>query len=101
MLQSSCGLPNSAVAYSFNFTVVPKTSSGSGLSDGVAARYQTRRVVSTLNDLTNTIVANAALLPAGTGGEIAAYATNNTDLIIDTNGYFAPPGTGGGCRSIR
>ena len=52
-------------------------------------------MVSTLNDLTNTIVANAALVPAGTGGGVATYATNDTDLVIDTNGYFAPPGSGG------
>ena len=56
---------------------------------------QSRPVVSTLNDLTNTVVANAALVPAGTGGGVATYATNDTDLVIDTNGYFAPPGSGG------
>ena len=34
-------------------------------------------------------------MPAGTGGSIEAYATDNADLVIDVNGYFAPPGTGG------
>ena len=52
-------------------------------------------LVSTLNDLTGTIVANAAIVPAGTGGDISVYPSNDTDLIIDINGYFAPPGTGG------
>ena len=33
-------------------------------------------------------------LPAR-GSEVSAYATNDTDLIIDINGYFAPAGTGG------
>ena len=51
--------------------------------------------VSTLNNLTGTIVANAAIVPAGTGGGIAAYASNDTDLVIDINGYFAAPGPGG------
>ena len=51
--------------------------------------------VSTLNNLTGTIVANAALVPAGTGGEITVYPSNDTDLVIDTNGYFAPAGSGG------
>ena len=51
--------------------------------------------VSTLNNLTGTIVANAAIVPAGTGGEIAVYPSNDTDLVIDINGYFAPPGQGG------
>jgi hypothetical protein len=27
-------------------------------------------------------------------GGISVFATNATDLIIDINGYFAPPGTG-------
>jgi uncharacterized repeat protein (TIGR03803 family) len=94
VLDSSCQLPSSAVAYSFNFTVVPKTRAGVGYLT-VWPYGQTRPVVSTLNDLTNTIVANAALVPAGTDGEIAAYATDDTDLIIDANGYFAAPGTGG------
>jgi len=34
-------------------------------------------------------------MPAGTNGSIDVYASNNTDLIIDVNGYFAPAGTGG------
>jgi hypothetical protein len=51
--------------------------------------------VSTLNNLTGTIVANAAIVPAGTGGEITVFATNDTDLVIDVNGYFAAPGSGG------
>jgi hypothetical protein len=94
VLQSNCGLPNNAVAYSFNFTVVPKTSAGVAYLT-VWPQGQSRPVVSTLNDLTNTVVANAALVPAGTGGGVATYATNDTDLVIDTNGYFAPPGSGG------
>jgi hypothetical protein len=44
--------------------------------------------VSTLNDLTGTIVANAAIVPAGTSGSIDVYASNNTDVIIDINGYY-------------
>jgi hypothetical protein len=52
-------------------------------------------VVSTLNNLTATIVANAALVPAGTGGGITAYASGNTQLVGDIDGYFAPAGTGG------
>jgi hypothetical protein len=51
--------------------------------------------VSTLNDPTGTVVANAAIVPAGTG-TIAFYPNNNsTDLLVDTNGYFAAPAQGG------
>ena len=38
------------------------------------------------------VVANAAIVPAGTGGAINVFATDRTDLIIDVNGYFAAPG---------
>jgi hypothetical protein len=95
VLQSSCGLPASgAAAYSLNFTVVPKTSQGVAYLT-VWPQGTGRPLVSTLNDLTDTVVANAAIVPAGTGGGVAAYSSNDTDLVIDVNGYFAPPGTGG------
>jgi hypothetical protein len=45
-------------------------------------------VVSTLNALEGQIVANAALVPAGTGGAVNVFVTNATHVIIDTNGYF-------------
>jgi len=49
---------------------------------------QSRPPVSTLNDLTGTIVANAAIVPAGTSGSIDVYASSVTDVIIDINGYY-------------
>ena len=55
---------------------------------------QPRPLVSTLNDIPGTIIANAAIVPAGTGGEVSVYPSNDTDLIIDINGYFAPAGHG-------
>jgi hypothetical protein len=94
VLASSCGLPGNAAAYSFNFTVVPKTAAGVAYLT-VWPKGQSKPLVSTLNDLTNTIVANAALVPAGTSGGVATYPSNDTDLIIDVNGYFAPSDTGG------
>jgi hypothetical protein len=51
--------------------------------------------VSTLNNVTGTIVANAAIVPAGTGGSVAVFPNNDTDLLIDINGYFAAPGQNG------
>ncbi len=80
-------------AYSFNFTVVP-----GGHPVGYLSAWptgQSQPVVSTLNDQTGTIVANAAIVPAGTGGDISVYSTNDTQLLIDINGYFAPAGPGG------
>jgi uncharacterized repeat protein (TIGR03803 family) len=95
LLEGNCGLPASgAAAYSLNFTVVPKTGAGVGYLT-VWPQGQPKPLVSTLNDLTDTIVANAALVPAGTGGGIATFASNDTNLVIDVNGYFAPAGAGG------
>ena len=35
------------------------------------------------------------IVPAGTNGDITVYPSNDTDLVIDINGYFAPAGPGG------
>ena len=51
--------------------------------------------MSTLNAPTGTTTANAAIVPAGTSGSISVYVTDNTDLLIDVNGYFAAPGSNG------
>ena len=51
--------------------------------------------VSTLNAPTGVITANAAIVAAGTNGAISVFASNDSDLVIDINGYFAPPGPGG------
>jgi hypothetical protein len=47
------------------------------------------------------VIANQAIVPAGTGGAIQMEAANPTDVVIDINGYYAaqsgitltPPGT--------
>ena len=93
VLSSACNIPPSAKAYSMNATVVPPGPLGflTLWPTGVA-----QPVVSTLNDLPGTVVANAAIVPAGTGGSIEAFATDRTHLIMDINGYFAPPGQPGG-----
>jgi hypothetical protein len=35
------------------------------------------------------VTANAAIVPAGVGGAVTTFAYNDTDLVIDINGYFA------------
>jgi len=90
---AGCGLPGSAQAYSVNITAVPPATLG------VLTVYPTgksRPDVSTLNVYTaGTVVANAAIIPAGTNGGIDVYVNDRTDLVMDINGYFAPPGTNG------
>jgi hypothetical protein len=60
----------------------------------VWAAGQTQPFVSTLNS-PGVVTANAAIVPAGSNGSIAVYVTNDIDLAIDVNGYFAPSGAGG------
>jgi hypothetical protein len=91
VLSSSCGLPSSAKAYSLNFTAVPKKKLGY-LS--VWPTGQQQPTVSTLNAPTGAVTANAAIVPAGSNGGVDVYASDDTDLIVDVNGYFAPPASG-------
>jgi uncharacterized repeat protein (TIGR03803 family) len=97
LLESPCinQLPLQPAAYSLNVTALPHPAGqflgyltvwpAGGMQPGV----------STLNNPNATNVANAAILPAGTGGAIAVYPSQSTDLLIDINGYFATQGTGG------
>ena len=82
---SSCGLPSAAQAYSLNMTVVPP---GSLLYLSTWPAGQSQPVVSTLNDLQGQIIANAAIVPAGTSGGISIFVSDATNLVIDINGYF-------------
>jgi hypothetical protein len=92
LLESPCvsGL-NSPQGYSLNFTVVPHPGGHQLGYLTVWPKGQSQPIVSTLNNPTATVVANAAIVPAGTGGSIATYVSDDTDLIVDINGYFAAP----------
>jgi hypothetical protein len=89
---SSCQIPATAQAYSFNVTAIPAGTLGFLTAWPTG---QPQPVVSTLNDLTGTVTANAAIVPAGTDGSVSIYVTNNADVLLDVNGYFAPSGVGG------
>ncbi len=89
---SPCGLPATASAYSMNATVVPSGYLGF-LTTWAAGQPQP--FASTLNSWTGKVVANAAIVPAGANGATSVYVTNPTDVILDANGYFAPPGSPG------
>jgi hypothetical protein len=83
---SACYVPPTAVAYSLNITVVPDgpLSWLTAWPTGSAQPF-----VSTLNS-DGAVVANAAIVPAGTDGAISIFVTNSTHVILDINGYFAP-----------
>jgi hypothetical protein len=81
---SNCGIPQTAKAYSLNATAVPPASLGYLTLWGNGSMP----IASTLNSYDGTIVANAALVPAGASGEVTAFTTDLSHLILDINGYF-------------
>ncbi len=91
----ACNIATAAQAYSLNIAVVPRTGTFHYLTAWAADTSQP--TVATLNDPQGVNHSNGAIVPAatdGTGG-VDVYVTNDADLVIDINGYFAPPGTGG------
>jgi uncharacterized repeat protein (TIGR03803 family) len=87
-----CNIPSTAAAYSLNVTVVPQSTLGYLT---VWPTGGSRPQVSLLNSEDGRIKANAAIVPSGTAGAISFFVTDDTDLVIDINGYFAAPGQGG------
>jgi Chaperone of endosialidase len=89
-----CGaIPSIAEAYSFNVTIIPHSA---GAVDYITIwpAGATKPVVSTLDDVQGLVVANAAIVPAGTpSGGVSVYNAGpaTTDVVIDMNGFFASP----------
>jgi hypothetical protein len=87
---TTCPIPASAQAYSFNVTVVPPGPLG---FITVFPTGQPLPLAATLNSVQGFIVGNAATIPGGTNGAIDVYASDATDLVIDINGYYTPQST--------
>src|SRR5271156_2335212 len=84
---SSCKIPTTAKAYSLNVTAVPHKALNY-LTSWPTGEAQPN--ASTLNSSTGAVVANAAIVPAGSGGDISVFVSDDADVILDINGYFAP-----------
>src|SRR5271170_1098462 len=85
VLSSSCAIPSTAKAYSLNVTAVPHTTLNYLT---IWPTGETQPNVSTLNSSTGAVVANAAIVPAGSSGDVSVYVYNDADVILDVNGYF-------------
>jgi hypothetical protein len=95
---SSCSLPAAALAsggaVALNVTAVPI--GGKPVSYvtvwGTSTSEPQTPLISTLNVPTGTVVANAAIVSINpsTSQSVSVFATENTDLILDITGYFAP-----------
>jgi hypothetical protein len=87
-IAGQCGIPAGAAAVSFNFAALNVSQGGDLRVFPAGGAVPT---VSTLNYNANTPnIANAAVVPLGTGGAIRVQADAATiDLIIDVNGYYS------------
>ena len=91
-LVGQCGIPAAAVAVSLNVTVTNTGGPGFIL---IYPQGGAQPTVSTLNYVAGQTVANAAVVPLGTGGGVTVIAgVSGADLILDTNGYYGPAGVG-------
>jgi DNA-binding beta-propeller fold protein YncE len=81
-----CAASSLAQAYVFNASVVPQGALGylTLWPDGTS-----QPLVSTLNAVDGSISSNMAIVPS-TNGEVDAYASGLTQLILDISSYFAP-----------
>jgi hypothetical protein len=92
VLSSSCDVSSTAQAYSLNFTAVPPA--GLGYLT-VWPGGDSQPLVSSLNDPTGTITANAVIVPTGASGSVNVFSSDQTNLVIDIDAYFAQPASGG------
>jgi hypothetical protein len=83
-----CGIPSDAVAIAINVTVVEETNVGDLRLYGAGGAVPS---ASTINFTANHVRANNAIIPLGTGGEIAVQTdmpTGTTQFLFDVTGYF-------------
>jgi hypothetical protein len=88
VIAGKCGVPASAVAVAFNFTVTQPTAQGDLRTVPAGG---TLPLVSTMNWRPGQTRANNAILSLGPAGDITTHvdqASGSVHLIIDVNGYF-------------
>ena len=88
VLAGVCGIPAGALGISLNATVVKPTGPGFLTLWPQGGSFPP---VSTLNFLGNDVIVNSAVVPLGPAGGISmALGVSGGDVILDTNGYYAP-----------
>jgi hypothetical protein len=79
------GIPADAAAFSINIGAILPA------ADGFLTAYPTGGTlptVSNVNFLANEVIANAAVIGAGTSGSISIFVNVTTHVIVDINGYY-------------
>ncbi len=83
---SDCSaVPSTVQAYSLNITSIPVGPLYFLAAWGTGGSMP---LTSTLNAPQGGVVANAAIVPAGTNGAISLFVTNETDIVVDVTGYY-------------
>ena len=89
-LTGLCNIPPTAQAISLNVTVVHPTGPGFITLYPQGGAFPP---VSTLNYLGGDVIVNAAVVPLSVSGGISlALGVSGGDVVLDTNGYYAPAG---------
>lgn len=83
----SCGIPAGALAVAVNVTAVSPSASGSLVAFPSGAPLPAATLVSFPAGRTR---ASSAVVALGVAGEIDAWSTSATHLVMDVTGYFAP-----------
>jgi hypothetical protein len=89
MITGVCGIPPGTDAISANFTVTGSPAAPPGAILTAWPTGQSQPTVSILNFQAGQTIANAAILPLGTGGQINVAVSHSTHVILDVNGYFS------------
>jgi hypothetical protein len=80
------GIPTGVDAYSMNFGAILPDGANSFVTIWPTGSAQP--LVSSINPIQGGVVANAAIVPAGTGGQISVFPNTGLHLYGDINGYF-------------
>lgn len=96
-LAGFCGVPADATALSINLAVVPGPNSGFvsvGPTGSIPAFPPGPNFASINFEGAGAALSNSLIVPLDDMGRLDVYAARSTDVILDTNGYFAPTGAG-------
>jgi hypothetical protein len=80
------GIPAGVDAYSMNFGAILPDGANSFVTIWPTGSAQP--LVSSINPIQGGVVANAAIVPAGTNGQISVFPNTGMHLYGDINGYF-------------
>ena len=84
----NCNIPVSAQAYSLNITVIPNQTFSYLKAWPTGQPMPGEATILSASD--GRMKANAAIIAAGANGSISLYASNDTHVSVDVNGYFTP-----------